>query len=282
MLRLVPAGGIACVYLLVVQQKQMSTRVNFSVARRGNVVVLLLRLDVQLREIFTTVACDWYQQRSVMRCCVLATDYPAVGSEDCVSYATLFEPPPLLSSIAAAAAACLRRKIVSGQFDDENPFVLISSVLLVQADEGVSFLVVDRIGDIYRNLPRRADIRIPTVVSEPVFFGSDHTNCRIVSNIEFQIKTAEISSHIDRPVPPHAAAPRRAPLRTLDARFCASDGRSLRARRASWPVRRAPGRASGRAALHKSLRGWSRAAAREEGGAGRDVARWGVRFYYKL
>ncbi|KZV26509.1 hypothetical protein F511_07494 [Dorcoceras hygrometricum] len=94
MLRLVPAGGIACVYLLVVQQKQMSTRVNFPVARRGNVVVLLLRLDVQLREIFTTVACDWYQQREVLRVdCVLATGYPAASSEYCVSYATSFENP---------------------------------------------------------------------------------------------------------------------------------------------------------------------------------------------
>ncbi|KZV26661.1 hypothetical protein F511_24015 [Dorcoceras hygrometricum] len=68
--------------------------------------------------------------------------------------------PPLLSQ---AAAARLRPKIVSGQFDEENPFVLISSVLLVQADEGVSFLVVDRIGDIYRNLPRRADVIVTTV-----------------------------------------------------------------------------------------------------------------------
>ncbi|KZV52939.1 hypothetical protein F511_35424 [Dorcoceras hygrometricum] len=47
---------------------------------------------------------------------------------------------------AAAAARC-RRKFVFGQLDEENPFVLISSALLVQPDEGVSFLVVDRIGD---------------------------------------------------------------------------------------------------------------------------------------
>ncbi|KZV38203.1 hypothetical protein F511_26794 [Dorcoceras hygrometricum] len=40
---------------------------------------------------------------------------------------------------------------------------LISSVLLVQADEGVLFLVVDRIGDFYRNLPRRADVIVTTV-----------------------------------------------------------------------------------------------------------------------
>ncbi|KZV28026.1 hypothetical protein F511_27745 [Dorcoceras hygrometricum] len=46
--------------------------------------------------------------------------------------------------------------IHSGRFDEENPFVHNSSVLLVQADEGVSVLVVDRIGVIYRNQPRRA------------------------------------------------------------------------------------------------------------------------------
>ncbi|KZV43775.1 hypothetical protein F511_39520 [Dorcoceras hygrometricum] len=68
------------------------------------------------------------------------------------------KPPP-----PPCAAARLRRKIISGQFDEENPFVLISSVLLVQADKGVSFLVVDRIGDIYRNLSRRADIIVTTV-----------------------------------------------------------------------------------------------------------------------
>ncbi|KZV27666.1 hypothetical protein F511_41374 [Dorcoceras hygrometricum] len=50
-------------------------------------------------------------------------------------------------STHAAAVADLRRKFVSGQFDEENPFMLISSVLLVQPDEGVSVLVVDRIGD---------------------------------------------------------------------------------------------------------------------------------------
>ncbi|KZV32480.1 hypothetical protein F511_27227 [Dorcoceras hygrometricum] len=53
--------------------------------------------------------------------------------------------PPLLPS-AAAAARCLR-KFVSGQLDEENPFVLISSALLVQPNEGVSVLFVDRIGD---------------------------------------------------------------------------------------------------------------------------------------
>ncbi|KZV23589.1 hypothetical protein F511_18440 [Dorcoceras hygrometricum] len=73
------------------------------------------------------------------------------------------KPPPPPPPCAATAAVRLCRKIVSGQFDEENPFVLISSVLLVQADEGVSFLVVDRIGNFYRNLPRRADVIVTTV-----------------------------------------------------------------------------------------------------------------------
>ncbi|KZV30230.1 hypothetical protein F511_37220 [Dorcoceras hygrometricum] len=84
-------------------------------------------------------------------------------------------PSPPLSSRrrrrppCAAAATRLRRKFVSGQLKEENPFVLISSVLLVQADEGISFLVVDRIGDIYRNLPRRADV-IVTTADEGISF----------------------------------------------------------------------------------------------------------------
>ncbi|KZV49096.1 hypothetical protein F511_27801 [Dorcoceras hygrometricum] len=67
------------------------------------------------------------------------------------------QKPPLLSSpsaAAAAAAARCRRKFVSGQLDEENPFVLISSALLVQPDEGVSVLVVDQIGD---NLPQSTE-----------------------------------------------------------------------------------------------------------------------------
>ncbi|KZV48609.1 hypothetical protein F511_27212 [Dorcoceras hygrometricum] len=64
---------------------------------------------------------------------------------------------------ATAAAVRRRRKFVSGQLDEENPFVQNSSVLLVQADEGVSVLVVDRIGDIYRSLPRRAEVIGTTV-----------------------------------------------------------------------------------------------------------------------
>ncbi|KZV47788.1 hypothetical protein F511_39416 [Dorcoceras hygrometricum] len=62
--------------------------------------------------------------------------------------------PPSLSH--AAAADVFAGKLVSDQLDVENPFVLISSGLLVQPDEGVSDLVVDRIGvttAIYREEP---------------------------------------------------------------------------------------------------------------------------------
>ncbi|KZV55069.1 acyl-CoA dehydrogenase-related protein [Dorcoceras hygrometricum] len=72
----------------------------------------------------------------------------------------LYNPPPPPSCAAAvvrrrrrAPPPSLRRKIVSGQFVEENPSVQISSRLLVQGDEGVSYPVVDRIGVIYRNLP---------------------------------------------------------------------------------------------------------------------------------
>ncbi|KZV55752.1 hypothetical protein F511_21383 [Dorcoceras hygrometricum] len=47
--------------------------------------------------------------------------------------------------------------------DVSRRFTMIRwAVLLVQADEGISVLVVDRIGDIYRSLPRRADVIVTT------------------------------------------------------------------------------------------------------------------------
>ncbi|KZV50750.1 sphingoid long-chain bases kinase 2, mitochondrial-like [Dorcoceras hygrometricum] len=53
----------------------------------------------------------------------------------------LVPPPPRVAGIR------------SGQFDEENPSVQISSGLLVQADEGILPPIVDLIGVIYRNLP---------------------------------------------------------------------------------------------------------------------------------
>ncbi|KZV26008.1 hypothetical protein F511_03881 [Dorcoceras hygrometricum] len=55
-------------------------------------------------------------------------------------------PPPPPAVRRRRRPPC-RRKFVSGQLDEENPFVQNSSVLIVQPDEGVSILVVDRIGD---------------------------------------------------------------------------------------------------------------------------------------
>ncbi|KZV54454.1 DNA-directed RNA polymerase V subunit 1 [Dorcoceras hygrometricum] len=73
---------------------------------------------------------------------------------------TALAAPPSLSLAAAAAAAVrrrqLRRNLFRPSFFEENPIVLISSGLLVQSDEGISDLVVDRIGvstAIYREEP---------------------------------------------------------------------------------------------------------------------------------
>ncbi|KZV44699.1 putative receptor-like protein kinase [Dorcoceras hygrometricum] len=57
------------------------------------------------------------------------------------------------SSHKAAVAAASSPEIRSGQLDEENLSMQISSVLLVQADEGIPSPVVDLIDDIYRRLP---------------------------------------------------------------------------------------------------------------------------------
>ncbi|KZV39365.1 Cytoplasmic dynein heavy chain [Dorcoceras hygrometricum] len=70
--------------------------------------------------------------------------------------------------------------IRSGRFDEENPFVQNSSVLLVQADEGVSVLVVDRIGDY---LPQSTEKSRVLVI--PV--GARH-KCQQVLNFRSEIR----------------------------------------------------------------------------------------------
>ncbi|KZV57192.1 hypothetical protein F511_27247 [Dorcoceras hygrometricum] len=87
-------------------------------------------------------------------------------------------PPPLLEHAAAAAAADRRRKIVSGQFDEENPFVLISSALIVQPDEGVSDLVVDRIGD---NLPQSTE-------KKPDYCNTGWSQAQVPARFEYRVK----------------------------------------------------------------------------------------------
>ncbi|KZV34683.1 hypothetical protein F511_21798 [Dorcoceras hygrometricum] len=131
--------------------------------------------------------------------------------------------PPLLSKrrrrrqpCAAAAARC-RRKFVSGQLDEENPFVLISSTLLVQPDEGVSVLVVDRIGD---NLPQSTEKSRILVI--PV--GARH-KCQQDRKSKFMESM------------PSAAAARNGPSTARDcARAAARCSRHERARCAAWRV----------------------------------------------
>ncbi|KZV29191.1 hypothetical protein F511_36312 [Dorcoceras hygrometricum] len=77
---------------------------------------------------------------------------------------------PPLQAPPPPPAADRRRKICSGQLDVENPFVLISSGLLVQPDEGVSDLVVDRIGvstAIYREEPAHSRLSPPLQAPPP-------------------------------------------------------------------------------------------------------------------
>ncbi|KZV39440.1 hypothetical protein F511_36921 [Dorcoceras hygrometricum] len=118
-------------------------------------------------------------------------------------------PPPVFAG-----------KFVSDQFDEENPFVLISSVLLVQADEGVSFLVVDRIDDIYRSLPRRADVIVTAV-------GARH-KCQQGSGFEHPIKCRGAAAHGG--APPRAFERMRAARdeRATAGRRCYSSTRTTR------------------------------------------------------
>ncbi|KZV22281.1 hypothetical protein F511_32925 [Dorcoceras hygrometricum] len=85
MLRLVPAGGFVYVCLLVVQQEQMSTRVNLSCSSKRK------RRRFVVATGSPAASCDWNQQREALRCFVLATGYPAAGVISC---ATSFELLP--------------------------------------------------------------------------------------------------------------------------------------------------------------------------------------------
>ncbi|KZV36796.1 hypothetical protein F511_20549 [Dorcoceras hygrometricum] len=167
-----------------------------------------------------------------------------------------------------AAAARRRRKFVSGQFDEENPFVLISSVLLVQANEGVSFFVMDRIGDIYCNLPRRADVIVTTVGARhkcqqgsgfeaPILAGgadpdpqqwyqsqcfSDLINTilpELYLTLNFQNRKGQNSGDNHRPPPRAAAPPPRAHMNARDLRA----GRERNTRQGCASSRERAGRA---------------------------------------
>ncbi|KZV36792.1 hypothetical protein F511_12288 [Dorcoceras hygrometricum] len=100
---------------------------------------------------------------------------------------TLKSPPPPPPPRAAAAAAVFAGKIVSGQLDEENPFMLISSGLLVQPDEGVSDLVADRIGVKYHLLN---DIVAKSLTTKAGYFD-------VVTSGRFKMMVAISTGKID-------------------------------------------------------------------------------------
>ncbi|KZV54112.1 hypothetical protein F511_28871 [Dorcoceras hygrometricum] len=119
----------------------------------------------------------------------------------------------------------LRRKLVSGQLDVENPFVLISSGLLVQPDEGVSDLVVDRIGlttSIYREEPDSCNTGW-SQAQVPERLPGTGLNITIEEFSRHDIAGASPDvGRMRRPSPtiacgawPHAAAPSAAPSRDI-------------------------------------------------------------------
>ncbi|KZV49342.1 dirigent protein 5-like [Dorcoceras hygrometricum] len=181
------------------------------------------------------------------------------------------EPPPPPPPRAAAVAAVFAGKIVSGQFDEENPFVLISSALIVQPDEGVSDLVVDRIGVNYRNLPRRAGflkyrLEPGTSASKRRLArerpAAAHPLCALVARHRAQRArcAAPPSAHEHRPLA-HLGRRCAARLSHDDARRWATSRDAGRAGDARWSTPcRAAGRASCdgcaqnlRTALHRAM-----------------------------
>ncbi|KZV18975.1 xaa-pro aminopeptidase [Dorcoceras hygrometricum] len=107
-------------------------------------------------------------------------------------------PPPPPRAVAVFAG-----KIVSGQLDEENPFVLISSGLIVQPDEGVSYLVVDRIGvttAIYREEPDYCNhgwsqAQVP---ASPSHLGGRHSDPIVTTPmiaLDFSGTTQQSASH---------------------------------------------------------------------------------------
>ncbi|KZV25528.1 hypothetical protein F511_23240 [Dorcoceras hygrometricum] len=164
---------------------------------------------------------------------------------------------PLLSSNTPPPPTRRRRRhrrsspeIVSGQFDEENPFVLISSALLVQPDEGVSDLVVDRIGD---NLPQSTEkcrilvipvgarhrcqqgnpLKNPMNVIEAQNFGKNHRPAaasrggpsgapqRARRHARWSRMVADQGQFVARPVAPQAAQPCANRCAVADAASCA-------------------------------------------------------------
>ncbi|KZV40597.1 hypothetical protein F511_11406 [Dorcoceras hygrometricum] len=123
----------------------------------------------------------------------------------------------------------------------ENPFVQNSSVLLVQPDEGVSVLVVDRIGDYLPQSTEKSRVLVIPVgarheCQQASVFGSDQYDLAIiVSNLEFQIETNKKKKFLSRPA---AAACGGALLAHACARFTSTPDARRRASCATPPYAR--------------------------------------------
>ncbi|KZV21370.1 hypothetical protein F511_22774 [Dorcoceras hygrometricum] len=142
--------------------------------------------------------------------------------------------PPL--HIHAAAAAALRRRrlapppprvagIRSGRFDEENPFVQNPSVLLVQPAEGVSILVVDRIGDYLPQSTEKSQVLVIPV-------GARH-KCQQELKTKFWNRSRRPPPPAEAH-PPRAAAPLTRKLRGWWGRLRAQDAHGGQAVAASF------------------------------------------------
>ncbi|KZV49274.1 hypothetical protein F511_37646 [Dorcoceras hygrometricum] len=166
-------------------------------------------------------------------CRKLRAARPAIGTVAARSYSAVVRtlqlkrrPSSPLSSRRRRRRP-LRRKFVSGQFDEENPSAQISSHLLVQGDEGVSYPIMDRIGVIYRNLPRRADVIVTTV-------GARH-KCQQDRDHQIFVKWPPAAAACGGPSP--CAYHARTCLRV--SRALAADWRKLSSRKETksvWPI----------------------------------------------
>ncbi|KZV52393.1 hypothetical protein F511_33356 [Dorcoceras hygrometricum] len=167
-------------------------------------------------------------------------------------------PPPRVAGIR------------SGRFDEENPFVQNSSVLLVQPDEGVSVLVVDRIGDYLPQSTEKSRVLVIPVGSR---HKSENENRETTTGPPPRVAALDVAPIITGHRPPSRAtccAMRRAVtarlarlVRPMMLRRCVHDGRPLHSWLRRWAL-------AGRTKRREMLRdggAWRVRHARLSGGA---------------
>ncbi|KZV21591.1 dystroglycan-like [Dorcoceras hygrometricum] len=120
----------------------------------------------------------------------------------------LSAPPPSSPQKPPPAPPPCFAGICSGQLDEENPSALISSGLLVQADEGVSLPVVDMIDVIYHRLPLKS-------IKQDFDRGRRPPPCAaaLLLLTRMRARDGALAAHVARPM----GAVMRKPLRTRRA-----------------------------------------------------------------